>query len=73
MLTPHLHRHLDSYSDISPLIYSESIEFRAYQKNIADSAYNKNTLVILPTALGGLFSVDILEVKEIYAGYSSEI
>jgi Fanconi anemia group M protein len=50
MLTPH--QHLNSYSDISPLIYNESIEFRAYQKNIADSAYNKNTLVILPTALG---------------------
>src|ERR671919_48731 len=50
MLTPHQHQ--NSYSDISPLIYNESIEFRAYQKNIADSAYNKNTLVILPTALG---------------------
>src|ERR671919_428585 len=50
MLTPH--RHQNSYSDISPLIYNESIEFRAYQKNIADSAYNKNMLVILPTALG---------------------
>jgi ERCC4-related helicase len=52
MLTPHMHRHSGSYSDISPLIYNESIEFRAYQKNIADSAYDKNTLVILPTALG---------------------
>src|SRR5919106_2656556 len=50
MLTPHQHQ--NSYSDISPLIYNESIEFRAYQKNIADSAYNKNMLVILPTALG---------------------
>jgi Fanconi anemia group M protein len=49
MLTPHQHQ--NSYSDISPLIYNES-EFRAYQKNIADSAYNKNMLVILPTALG---------------------
>src|ERR671919_42576 len=50
MLTPHQHQ--NSYSDILPLIYDDSIEFRAYQKNIADSAYNKNTLVILPTALG---------------------
>ena len=50
MLNPHQHQ--NSYSDISPLIYNESIEFRAYQKNIADSAYNKNMLVILPTALG---------------------
>jgi ERCC4-related helicase len=50
MLTPH--QHSDSYLNIPPLIYNESIEFRAYQKNIADSAYDKNTLVILPTALG---------------------
>ncbi|MPZ06492.1 MAG: DEAD/DEAH box helicase [Nitrososphaeraceae archaeon] len=50
MFTPH--QHSDSYPNISPLIYTESIEFRAYQKNIAESAYNKNTLVILPTALG---------------------
>src|SRR5918994_345963 len=46
-------QHSESYSNIFPLIFNnESIEFRAYQKNIADSAYNKNTLVILPTALG---------------------
>jgi ERCC4-related helicase len=50
MLTPH--QYPDSYPNISPLIHNESIEFRAYQKNIADSAYNRNTLVILPTALG---------------------
>src|SRR5918995_1770687 len=52
MLTPYQHQRSDSYPNITPLIYSESIEFRAYQKNIADSAFNKNTLVILPTALG---------------------
>ena len=52
--TPHQqqNQHTNSYHDISPLIYEESLEFRAYQKNIADSAYNKNTLVIIPTALG---------------------
>jgi ERCC4-related helicase len=49
---PHQRPHINSYHDISPLIYEESLEFRAYQKNIADSAYNKNTLVIIPTALG---------------------
>jgi ERCC4-related helicase len=35
-----------------PLIWNRTIEFRQYQKNIADSAINRNTLVILPTALG---------------------
>ncbi|HEV2877230.1 MAG TPA: DEAD/DEAH box helicase, partial [Nitrososphaeraceae archaeon] len=35
-----------------PLIWNRTIEFRQYQKNIADSAANRNTLVILPTALG---------------------
>lgn len=35
-----------------PLIWNRTIEFREYQKNIADSATNRNTLVILPTALG---------------------
>ena len=45
-------QHPDSCYIIQPLIYEESIEFRAYQKNIAESAYDKNTLVVLPTALG---------------------
>jgi ERCC4-related helicase len=35
-----------------PLLREESIEFRAYQSNICQSAIDKNTLVILPTALG---------------------
>src|SRR5215208_2102984 len=35
-----------------PLIWNNSIEFRQYQKNIAESASHRNTLVILPTALG---------------------
>ncbi len=35
-----------------PLIKKHSIEFRVYQNNISESARNKNTLVILPTALG---------------------
>ena len=35
-----------------PLLREESIEFRAYQNNICQSAIDKNTLVILPTALG---------------------
>jgi ERCC4-related helicase len=67
MLTPHLHQHPDSYSDISPLIYNESIEYRAYQKNIADSAYNKNMLVILPTALGKTVIAVLISARALYS------
>lgn len=35
-----------------PLIWPNTVEFRLYQKNIADVAKERNTLVILPTALG---------------------
>jgi len=35
-----------------PLIWPRTVEFRLYQKRIADVASQKNTLVILPTALG---------------------
>jgi Fanconi anemia group M protein len=34
------------------LIKKDCIEFRSYQNNLAESVRNKNTLVILPTALG---------------------
>src|SRR5712692_8212138 len=35
-----------------PLLYPDVVEERAYQAKIANEAYTKNTLVILPTALG---------------------
>ncbi len=35
-----------------PLIRPRTVEYRLYQKRIADIAYTRNTLVILPTALG---------------------
>src|SRR5881397_1668579 len=35
-----------------PLLRKNALDFREYQKNISQSALNKNTLVILPTALG---------------------
>ena len=35
-----------------PLIYPDTIEERLYQRNIARAALDRNTLVILPTALG---------------------
>ena len=62
----HQHQHTNSYHDISPLIYEESLEFRAYQKNIADSAYNKNTLVIIPTALGKTIIAILVSAHALY-------
>ena len=35
-----------------PLIWPRTVEFRLYQKTIADAAAARNSLVILPTALG---------------------
>ncbi|RLI36983.1 hypothetical protein DRO55_02395, partial [Candidatus Bathyarchaeota archaeon] len=35
-----------------PLVWPETVEYRLYQKRIADVAKERNTLVILPTALG---------------------
>jgi len=35
-----------------PLVWPGAVEFRLYQKRIADAASERNTLVILPTALG---------------------
>jgi Fanconi anemia group M protein len=35
-----------------PLIWPETMEARLYQQNIAEKACQKNTMVILPTALG---------------------
>ena len=41
-----------NYHISHPLIRKNSVEFRTYQSNISQSAFNRNTLVILPTALG---------------------
>jgi len=35
-----------------PLVWPKTVEFRLYQKRIADTASERNTLVVLPTALG---------------------
>ena len=66
MLTPYQHQRSDSYLETLPLIYNEFIEFRAYQKNIANSAYNKNTLVILPTALGKTVIAILVSARTLY-------
>ena len=36
----------------NPLIWPETVEARLYQETIAEKAYQRNTMVILPTALG---------------------
>ena len=36
----------------NPLIWPETVESRLYQQTIAEKACQKNTMVILPTALG---------------------
>src|SRR5215203_1271623 len=48
---PELSKTLARYVE-HPVIWNRSIELRSYQKNIADSAQRRNTMVILPTALG---------------------
>ena len=36
----------------NPLIWPETVEARLYQQTIAEKARQKNTMVVLPTALG---------------------
>ena len=48
-----------------PLIYANTVEDRQYQRAISEAAKNRNTLVVLPTALGktvisALVAVDVL-------------
>ena len=57
----------DSRYIVHPLIYEESIESRAYQKNIVESAYGKNTLVVLPTALGKTIIAIMLTAHALYS------
>jgi ERCC4-related helicase len=56
----------DSRYIVQPLIYEESIESRAYQKNIVESAYDKNTLVVLPTALGKTIIAIMVSAHALY-------
>lgn len=59
-------QHPDSCYIIQPLIYEKSIEFRMYQNNIAESAYDKNTLVVLPTALGKTIVAIMVTANALY-------
>jgi Fanconi anemia group M protein len=49
-----------------PLIWPKTVEFRLYQKRIADIALKKNTLVILPTALGKTIISAIVAAETLY-------
>jgi ERCC4-related helicase len=49
-----------------PLLRKNIIHFREYQKNIANAAVTKNTLVILPTALGKTIVSLLVCVKILY-------
>ncbi|MGH9979723.1 MAG: helicase-related protein, partial [Nitrososphaeraceae archaeon] len=59
-------QHPDSHYIVQPLIYDKSIESRAYQKNIVESAYGKSTLVVLPTALGKTIIAIMLTAHTLY-------
>lgn len=49
-----------------PLIYPNKIEYREYQIAIANVAYERNTLVILPTALGKTVISALIAANLIY-------
>ena len=49
-----------------PLIWPETVEYRLYQKRIADTASQNNTLVILPTALGKTVISAIVAAEILY-------
>ena len=53
------------------MIKKDSIEFRLYQNNIFESVKNKNTLVILPTALGKTI-IAVLVCAEFLYNYKSK-
>jgi ERCC4-related helicase len=49
-----------------PLIWPKTVEFRSYQKFISDVASERNTLVILPTALGKTIISAIVAANILY-------
>ncbi len=49
-----------------PLVWPDTVEFRLYQKRIADTASERNTLVILPTALGKTVISAIVAANMLY-------
>lgn len=49
-----------------PLLRKNKLQFREYQKNISTNALSKNTLVILPTALGKTVISLLVAVNTLY-------
>jgi Fanconi anemia group M protein len=49
-----------------PLVREGAVEYRLYQENIAKEAYKRNTLVILPTALGKTVISALVAAKILY-------
>ncbi|HXV89375.1 MAG TPA: helicase-related protein [Nitrososphaeraceae archaeon] len=49
-----------------PLLRKNLLQFREYQKNISSFALNKNTLVILPTALGKTIISLLVSINTLY-------
>lgn len=49
-----------------PLIWSGAVQSRGYQESIASTASNKNTLVILPTALGKTVISALVAADKLY-------
>lgn len=49
-----------------PLLRNNLLQFREYQKNISSIALNKNTLVILPTALGKTMISLLVSINTLY-------
>jgi ERCC4-related helicase len=49
-----------------PLLRKNLLQFREYQKNISSFALNRNTLVILPTALGKTIISLLVSINRLY-------
>ncbi len=56
-----------------PLIRKNLLQFREYQKNISNHALSKNTLIILPTALGKTIVSLLVSVNTLYNYRSKRI
>jgi Fanconi anemia group M protein len=51
-----------------PLLYSDTVEDREYQRRIAEAATDRNTLIVLPTALGKTVISALIAANVLY-GY----
>jgi Fanconi anemia group M protein len=56
-----------------PLVWPNTVEFRLYQKRIAEVAFEKNTLVVLPTALGKTVISALVAAELLYNYRDSKI